>query len=1383
LFGFLLSVTSVVFLYATEIRGSGGAYDASGLLGQFTATNTGVPDFTYEADSDHLPGGYAIDTVHHRLFIGRSVGNNGSEQIQVYNLNSSNVLVDKNIDFYLAIYSPSVVDSTHTGIIYDVKYDSINDRLFASDGVNNRVLVYDTATITNFEPAVNVLGPSSLSVSSPSDVLTPGPIYYDESNSTLYVSNQTDKVFVFDLSAPIVNGQDPDKYLGGGLTNAGTLSSPGGLTMDASNHLFVSDTYNSRVLVYDVTTITNAEDAVNVIGQPDLLTVNLPGLCTYTIKTTCVGNSNNNNLAYDPTRKYLFVSMINRILIFNITSISNYPVAINVLGQSNFTSSSIPYNLPTASTVFDTPGLAYDDGTKRLFVADGNIPRTTIFNLTSISNNLAATDLIGQSNIYSFGSLSSPLYTQNTVYSGGPINGVGLSNPRAVTLDSVHHRLFISDNSGGYGTGRILVYNLNSNNILTDNIADAVIGMAATNANIYYGVFSDYDLSISNIEYDPDLNYLFVTASGLTGDSGMYVFDVAVISQGENSIATLDLGADPLAMAYDTVNKRLFVSNAEKISVYNLADGLTDGESPVYTLGDGGTPPTEIAIVKDLAFDSTRNILFATDVDSNRVVVYDFANNPIADNMSISYVLGAVNLIAPGVSGTTASTFDLTNAGDGFIDYDDSTKQLFVSDPQNNRVLIFDTQTIVNGESAVAVIGQPYFTTSSASTARDTLVGPNGLVFDGDNKRLYLVDRYNNRVTYYDTVALTSASLANGVPGTGYSATFPTQNSQGTVSYELISGTLPPGLSFDATGISGTPTNSGVFSFTVRAIDTVGVSNFRSNQVTYSVNIVGMGSSPIPFCNNVHAVNNQQQSNCTFGPPVVAITSPSGSSAFTSSTATIAVSGTATDLDTITSVTYTVNGGPTTPTTGTTTWSIPALALFPGPNTVTVTATNNHGLSATDWITLDYYPNQQPPTCATNQNLSGCPQQNNSLPVCSDGLDNDGDSLIDALDPGCANALDTNETDPILVPPTCATNLSLPGCTTPNPIVVPVVTPPTPTPAPSSSPTQPHSQPQIFPSIPVIKVEDVAKTTSGVGIIVGMLLLIGGLFGGALSISELALIPSRLWTLLLGALGFKKKIKHWGVVFDSVTKQPIDPVYVTLSDANGKEISTAITDLEGRYGFLVVPGIYRIVAHKTNYLFPSRKLAGKVGDEIYADLYFGDYFEIKTEGEVITKNIPLDQEHFDWNEYIKHEKKLTRQNLMQTRILKFFYSLLFFGGLVSSAFALYLQQNTFTICAIVLYAVLLVLRIFVIKKPSFGIVSTSGEPVPYGVVKIYYAKLGTLLSTRVLDKYGRYYAIAPKGQYYVTVDKKNDDQSYTALHKSDPFANKQGVINKKIKIQ
>ncbi len=88
---------------------------------------------------------------------------------------------------------------------------------------NNRVMVFDVASITNGENAVNVLG-------------------------------------------------QPDFTTGTAATSQTGLSSPRGVSVDGSNRLFVADTTNNRVMVFDVAAITNGEAAINVLGQTDFIT-------------------------------------------------------------------------------------------------------------------------------------------------------------------------------------------------------------------------------------------------------------------------------------------------------------------------------------------------------------------------------------------------------------------------------------------------------------------------------------------------------------------------------------------------------------------------------------------------------------------------------------------------------------------------------------------------------------------------------------------------------------------------------------------------------------------------------------------------------------------------------------------------------------------------------------------------------------------------------------------------------------------------------------------------------------------------------------------------------------------------------------------------------
>ncbi len=70
---------------------------------------------------------------------------------------------------------------------------------------------------------------------------------------------------------------------------------------------------------------------------------------------------------------------------------------------------------------------------------------------------------------------------------------------------------------------------------------------------------------------------------------------------------------------------------------------------------------------------------------------------------------------------------------------------------------------------------------------------------------------------------ITTTSLPNGDVGVAYSATLSATGGTPPYSWSVASGSLPPGLSLSASGtISGTPTATGSYTFTIRVTDSVG---------------------------------------------------------------------------------------------------------------------------------------------------------------------------------------------------------------------------------------------------------------------------------------------------------------------------------------------------------------------------------------------------------------------------------------------------------------------------------------------------------------------------------------------------------------------------------
>lgn len=159
---------------------------------------------------------------------------------------------------------------------------------------------------------------------------------------------------------------------------------------------------------------------------------------------------------------------------------------------------------------------------------------------------------------------------------------------------------------------------------------------------------------------------------------------------------------------------------------------------------------------------------------------------------------------------------------------------------------------------------------------------------------------------------------------------------------------------------------------------------------------------------------------------------------------------------------------------------------------------------------------------------------------------------------------------------------------------------------------------------------------------------------------------SKFWLSAQGAFDFvfnifslRKTKRFWGVVYDSVTKQPLDPAIVKLMYSAGGEVKTGVTDMAGRYGFFAKPGKFKILPRKANYLFPSKLVTGN-SDGIYNNLYHGEFFEVLEDFEVVAPNIPMDPENFDWNQEAK--QKISKAHPSERLFIKRLMTGFFWGA-------------------------------------------------------------------------------------------------------------------------
>ena len=315
---FILTAVSVFVLCFSSTHAFA-AYNASDVLGQRTAGDAAA--FTTNAANNGgtvSARGFStevrsvkLDTVHHRLF----VADRGNNRVLVFNLDSSNELIDHDADNVfgqvgLTSNASSCTTSTGMGGPSGIEYDTTNNRLFVgmtnAAGTFSRIVVYDlSAGITDGMAGVNVLGQTNLTTCSirtntANSVYFPFDMKYDSITGLLYVADLTrNRVLVFDarpagssaeticgvtttgivdnMNASCVIGQPNFTTITSGNTDAkmnGTL----GLAIDSTNHrLFVSEYAANRIKVFDISSFvdgsgSNSMSASYVLGQTDFVT-------------------------------------------------------------------------------------------------------------------------------------------------------------------------------------------------------------------------------------------------------------------------------------------------------------------------------------------------------------------------------------------------------------------------------------------------------------------------------------------------------------------------------------------------------------------------------------------------------------------------------------------------------------------------------------------------------------------------------------------------------------------------------------------------------------------------------------------------------------------------------------------------------------------------------------------------------------------------------------------------------------------------------------------------------------------------------------------------------------------------------------------------------
>lgn len=358
---------------------------ASSVLGQpnFNSTFGAVPP---TSASQNRPSGVAVDPVSGSVF----VSDQNNSRILRYESTTAlqsgaaaiGVLGQPNFTSLTQATSQSGLRSP-TGIWVDY-----NGRLWVADTGNNRVVWFNNATLkANGANADGVIGQSNFtnqgSAVTSTGMNAPTAVFTSQDGSLWVADTGNNRVLRFASAAALSSGAGAARVLGqsdftSNSSGSGTtgMNQPTGVTTDTNLTLWVSDSFNNRILGFaNSSNLSNGAAATRVLGQPDFNTT--------TDGTTATKLYRPEGLVVDIVRNTLYVAdrANNRVLaFFLVNEKTNGAAADRVIGASSFTdgfggSTSSKFNNPLA--------MAIGSG-DQLYVADRQNNRTLRFPPVSI---------------------------------------------------------------------------------------------------------------------------------------------------------------------------------------------------------------------------------------------------------------------------------------------------------------------------------------------------------------------------------------------------------------------------------------------------------------------------------------------------------------------------------------------------------------------------------------------------------------------------------------------------------------------------------------------------------------------------------------------------------------------------------------------------------------------------------------------------------------------------------------------------------------------------------------------------------------------------------------------------------------------------------------
>ncbi len=705
------------------------------------------------------------------------------------------------MDFVLGQPDPTrrvIVDTSASSTASGGRVMASGGAFFVADGA--RLLVYENEPTYNFEPASRVIGQagtstdeygvdyrhiSARSLAAPADVAAEG-------NSVVVADRGNNRVLVYPGSASgatnpaaaVVVGQtDMHGFVANqdqARPGAATLSGPAGVAL-VGGRLFVADTENHRVLVWNSLPSRDGAPADVVLGQAD-----------FAGRRPNRGRGDGNGdgysdagadgffyptgIASDGTHLFVADRMNNRVLVWDdVATLESGMPAQRVIGQGSFTGL-LPNRgnagrgayAPRADGLNLPSGLHVDAGS--LWIADTENNRVVRYD--HLSTTPVPTVFLGQADGSTLANANYYGFGDSRTGSVAPVSTQAGSVVRPRALVAVGGRLYVSE----AGSHRVHAFRKESD---TSYVAAGVVGQRDDSGNQP----NAGGLGAGSLANPGGLG---AVAGRLlvvdTGNHRVLSFEVAALADAGAIAASVIGQASTLTNGFDQAttgrqtqprgialaNGKVFVAESARHRVVvrdaqapTAIERVFGQSSEVGSMANAGGAPSARTLSGPRGVFADDAHLLVADTGNHRVLVFDRAS-PAEDAVR---VLGQSDFVsaAPNRGGApTLATLDTPTSV-----WSDGTR-VVVADTSNHRVLVWNAFPTVDGQAADLVIGQDDGAAALpnrglTAPSATSLSAPAGVLGIGD--ALYVADTGNNRVLRFARSPSSSGAAATSVLG------------------------------------------------------------------------------------------------------------------------------------------------------------------------------------------------------------------------------------------------------------------------------------------------------------------------------------------------------------------------------------------------------------------------------------------------------------------------------------------------------------------------------------------------------------------------------------------------------------------------------------------